>query len=147
MSLVRYHSEPLKTLGLNGFFDDFFLRDFNQTQKEKQNYIPVNISEENKAFQLELLAPGRNKEDFTIESKNDRLTVAWSKNRKEEEKASKSILKRKEFSVKSFTREFKLPQNIKLNSISASYIDGILRVTVPKKELNTREKKVEIKVA
>lgn len=146
MSLVRYHSKPLKALGLNGFFDDFFLRDFNHVQQEKQN-IPVNISEEEKAFQLEISAPGRNKENFTIESKHDRLTVAWSKSTKEEEKATKSILRRKEFSIKSFKREFKLPQNVKLNSISASYKHGILRVTIPKKEANTKEKKVEIKVA
>jgi HSP20 family protein len=94
----------------------------------------VNIKETAKDFQLELAVPGKKKEDFTIEIDQDVLTIS-SETKKEEEKIEDNgRYTRKEFSFSSFKRAFTLPEIVNTNDINAVYENGILVLTLPKKE-------------
>ncbi len=94
----------------------------------------VNIQESDENFIVEVAAPGKLREDFKIELENDVLTIS-SENKKEikeGEKAKKYT--RKEFSYSTFKRAFSLPDSVDNGKISATYNNGVLEISLPKKE-------------
>jgi HSP20 family protein len=93
---------------------------------------PVNIRETDSSFEVELSAPGKSKEDFTVDIDNDLLTIASEKNEERTENEGKYT--RREFSHTSFRRAFTLPETAKEDDIKASYENGILRISIPKKD-------------
>lgn len=92
----------------------------------------VNIHETTDAFHLELNAPGRSKEDFTIHVDKGLLTISYEKKEGSEEKSYKTI--RKEFTYKSFKRSFSIDEQINADGIQARYENGVLKLLLPKKE-------------
>ncbi|NNK90274.1 MAG: Hsp20/alpha crystallin family protein [Saprospiraceae bacterium] len=90
----------------------------------------VNISENKKAFEIELAVPGMSKEDFNISVEKDRLIVRSEKEETKEEK--EKHFTQREYSYSSFYRSFKLPENANSESIDAKYDNGVLRVMIAK---------------
>lgn len=121
-------------------FDDFFTRDWldwsNNNWRSAGATLPaVNIVETNDDFQIEVAAPGMKRDDFKVELDNNLLTISSQREDTQEQKDSDGNYTRREFSYQSFQRSFALPENkVHGDKISARYVDGILRVTVPKKE-------------
>ena len=105
----------------------------------------VNIRETEKEFFVELAAPGLQKGDFKIELDNNVLTVSSEK--EEEKKEEEKDYKRREFSYSSFSRSFQLPENILADKIDAKYENGVLKLSIPKKEITVSASKKEIKVS
>lgn len=93
---------------------------------------PVNIKESDKAYQLDVIAPGLQKDDFNISIEKDVLSVSFEK--KEENKESTDKFIRSEYQFRSFKRNFTLTEKINAAGITAGYTDGILSITLPKKE-------------
>lgn len=130
---------------LSDFFDnDTFLaprwvsRAFNDT-------LPaVNIKETDKEYNVEFAAPGFKKHDFKVNVEGDRLAISAEK--EEEKNEENHRFTRKEFSYNSFSRSFTLPQNVNADHIDAKYNDGILTLSIPKKEDTQHLSKKEIKV-
>ena len=95
--------------------------------------VPANIYESNEAFQVELNAPGRNKEDFKITVDKGLLTISFDKkNDVENNNDVKTI--RKEFVQTSFKRSFSIEEKVNVDAIEAKYENGVLKLTLPKKE-------------
>ncbi|QXP57687.1 Hsp20/alpha crystallin family protein [Cellulophaga sp. HaHa_2_95] len=96
----------------------------------------VNIKEDDTSFVLELVAPGRKKEDFKIEIDNDLLSVSFESKKEvaEDKEVEKVKHTRKEYSFSSFKRAFTLPESVNKEAINASYENGILSFNLPKKE-------------
>jgi HSP20 family protein len=120
---------------LSGMLDDVFNRSISDLMGvDSAASIPsVNISENADAFILELAAPGLEKKDFTLSVDQGQLVISSEKeNRKEEKEAG--TWTRKEFSYHSFKRSFNLSDSIDTSRIEAGYENGILKVTLPKKE-------------
>lgn len=107
------------------FRPDFFSREFNAMVP------PVNIRETDTTFEVELSAPGKVKENFNIDIENDMLTISseFSEHKTEEE----GKYTRKEFSHSSFRRSFTLPESVKDDDIKATYENGILKISIPKR--------------
>ncbi|MDO6854376.1 Hsp20/alpha crystallin family protein [Cellulophaga lytica] len=101
-------------------------------ENNTSNTAPVNIKENEKDYTLELLAPGREKEDFNIEIDKNILSVSVLDEKVKTDVNEKFSLK--EFSVKSFKRNFSLPDTINEDSINVTYKNGVLKFTLPKKE-------------
>ena len=118
--------------------DDFFGRDWLDSTmadwKKSNSTLPaVNVQETNENYLIEVAAPGMKREDFKIELDNDVLTISSNREERQEEKDGNYT--RKEYSYQSFQRSFSLPQNsVKVDEIKANYVDGILKITVPKTE-------------
>lgn len=93
---------------------------------------PVNISESEKTFNIEVLAAGINKEDIKLQVVDSMLTISYEKNEPAQETKAKVL--RHEFAVRSFKRSFTLGESVDAEKINASYENGILTVTLPKKE-------------
>ena len=125
--------------------DELFKDLMGGTQYVQKAVPPVNIKETEQEFTLELIAPGLKKEDFNIELDNDLLTVS-SEIKSEKTEQEEGKFTRREFSFSSFKRSFSLPETVKEEGINASYQNGILTITLPKKEeaLSKAKRLVEI---
>lgn len=99
--------------------------------RAKQN-ASVNIRETADQYELHLLAPGLNKEDFKIDVDKNLLTISFE--HKEESKETDEKWLRQEFKMSSFKRSFSLNEKIDAAAIKATYENGILNVSLPKKE-------------
>jgi HSP20 family protein len=132
---------------VNNPFDAFSENDFSRAiRNEDFRYMPpVNVKEGKEDFQLELVAPGRNKNDFNIKIDNNQLTIS-SKIEKREDEANEKWT-RKEYSYASFSRSFSLPEYVDGSNISAQYMDGVLKVSIPKKEQAKEKPSREITVS
>jgi HSP20 family protein len=105
---------------------------FGGLENYRDTFPPVNIQDNETSFELELSVPGRKKEDFNIEIDEQVLTI--TSEAKKEEEVKEAGYTRKEFSYSSFKRSFTLPETVNEEGIKASYENGILRFTLPRKE-------------
>ena len=115
--------------------DEFFGRDFLPNLFEFQtgiNMPSVNIVEGKNDFRIEVAAPGLQKDDFKINLDNNVLTISSEMEEKNEEKEERYM--RREFSYTSFRRSFSLPQTVEADKISANHNNGVLSISIPKKE-------------
>ena len=136
MSLIRRNGNLFNSFPFM-FNDDFFTKDlFNwglSNNSQTGTTIPaVNIKETPDAFEVEMAAPGMTKDDFKIELDGNMLTISSEKEDSKESKDAKYT--RKEYSYSSFSRSFTLPEEVNQEKIEANYQDGVLHVTLPKKE-------------
>ncbi len=122
--------------GLSSWVDDLFesglgtgfLSNFNTGMT-----LPaVNIKENKNEYFLEIAVPGMKKSDFDIDVENKVLSI--SSESKEERETNEENYTRKEFGYSSFKRTFTLPETVESDKIEAQYIDGILKIHLPKKE-------------
>lgn len=94
----------------------------------------VNVVENDNEYRIEVAAPGLKKGDFSVNYESGRLTIKAEKKVENEEKEGEKIT-RKEFNYQSFQRSFSVPENsVNAEKIIAKYEDGILRVSLPKRE-------------
>ncbi len=130
MTLIKHTRKP----AFPSIFDDFFMRDLfdNDWMPNGKHTVPaVNIMEHDDHFELSFAVPGMKKKDFHIELDNDTLIVS-AEVKKEKEHTGKFA--RREFNYSSFERRFTLPDSADMHKIGAKYEDGVLNVSVPKKE-------------
>ena len=107
----------------------------------------VNIRETDKSYEVEMAAPGMKKEDFKIELENNILTIS-SEKEEEQEEDGKEKYSRREYSYESFQRSFNLPKEVvDEEKIEAHYKNGVLQLTIPKKEKAKQKPPKKIQVA
>ena len=124
--------------------NQFFNLEFPGLGKSAQ--VPVNVRENDKAYEMELMVPGLRKEDLKLQATNDMLTVSYENETKNDEKGENNGWLRQEYKMQSFSRSFTLDDTVDVNKINASYENGVLRLTLPKKEHAQKiSKSIEIK--
>ena len=136
MAYVKFSRKPFEGT-FNNLVDDLFTElpvllssGFNNTVRKDS--VPVNVKEIEKGFQLDVIAPGFDKTDFKVNIEQDILTVSAEKTNEVYEESEKQI--RKEYNFRSFKRSFTLDEKIDATNIEASYVNGVLRLNLPKKE-------------
>jgi HSP20 family protein len=123
---------------LENFFSDELMR-------EPVDKVPaINVKEGKENYHIEVAAPGMTKQDFDVSVEQNVLTISGQK--KKEDKEEQDKYTRKEFSYQSFERSFNLPESVKAEDISAKYEDGVLNITIPKKEKAKKESKRKINI-
>ena len=130
MNLVKrnYNNFP-------SIIDEFLKPDwFGGFQNLQTNIPAVNIKETDTNYSLELAAPGKVKDDFVIEIDHNVLTISSEVKTENEQKDDKGRYTRKEFSYAAFRRAFTLPETVNTEDINANYDNGVLLVTLPKKQ-------------
>src|SRR5574337_1884386 len=109
-----------------------------------KTFPAVNIRETDKNFSIDFSVPGFAKDNFKIAIHGDQLIVTGSA--KEESKEEKDSYMRREFQYRSFSRSFILPESADMEKTEAKYENGILHVTVAKREEVKRDRKKDISV-
>lgn len=141
MTLMRY-SQPDNDMIPKRFsdvMDEFFN---NALKNRRDNFVPsIDISETEDQFLISAELPGMDKEDIAINLENNRLVISGERSLEKEEQGKK--FHRVETQYGSFERSFQLPDNIDEDSISASYENGLLKISIQKSEEKVK-KQIEI---
>lgn len=87
----------------------------------------VNVYKTDNSFELLLFAPGRIKENFSLNVKGNELTITYTP----PEGFPKFDWVQREYSRGGFVRSFTLDSSIDITKISAKYVDGVLQVSLP----------------
>lgn len=125
MNLIKRQNPEFTSI-----IDDLFL---NQDWSRIDSKVPaVNIIEADDHFDIELAAPGKKKSDFEIELEEGVLTISSETLTKSSE--NECNFTHKEFGYSSFKRSFNIPDTVALDKISASYKEGILTLSLTKKD-------------
>ena len=130
---------------LPALLDDLFTDSRLDAPRYENFSIPaVNIREKNTNFVMELAVPGLKKEDFNIEVEDEVLTVSATvpSDNEETSESKNERFTRREFQYGTFKRTFNLPETINVEDIQAGYSDGVLTITLPKKEEQKALKKM-----
>lgn len=106
---------------------------FNTGVTTTTNVPAVNVIETAEGFRIDVAAPGFKKDDFKVNLHHTNLTISATQENKTEEKEGEKYTRR-EFSFASFQRTFTLPTSVNTETINASYTDGILTISLPKRE-------------
>ena len=137
MTNVKFNSKPFEG-SFNTLVDDLlselpglFKNEFNNV--ERKGFIPVNVKETDKSYLLEVVAPGFEKTDFKVNLDQNLLTISAEKKDEVKQENQKQI--RREYSYRSFKRSFTIDEKIDATNIEASYINGVLTLNLPKKEV------------
>jgi len=135
MTLMKREIFPSMSNLFDNFFNtDFMDWDFKNHSLTNTTLPAVNIMETSENFVVEMAAPGMEKQDFDIQLDNGMLTISSEKEMSNEVKEDDRYTRR-EFSYQSFKRTFQLPKAVVDESkIKARYENGILNVTIPKKD-------------
>lgn len=112
-------------------FPVLFKNDFNKT--EGKGSVPVNVKETANSYELEVIAPGFDKSDFKINLEDTLLTISAERKVEQKKETDKQI--RNEFSYQSFKRSFTVDEKIDATKIDAAYVNGVLILNLPKKEI------------
>lgn len=128
--------ESFDTLLNNGFEYPYY--------RSSSNNGRVNINETEKDYAVDISVPGFTKDELKIDFTDGVLMVEGE--HKIEVNEEKKNYSRKEFSKKSFSRSFRIPENV-TNDIDAKLENGILSISIKKKELPPIQepKRIEIK--
>lgn len=145
MSIVRYDPfRDLRTLQeeVNRLFSTNLTRGFGEEGIGRGAWNPsVDIYENKDQIVLEAELPGMDRDDFDLSVENNVITLRGE--RRFEKKEETDNYHRVERSYGSFTRSFTLPQTVSAEGATADYRNGVLRVTLPKRE-ETKARRIEI---
>jgi HSP20 family protein len=102
----------------------------------------VDLSENEDSFVITAELPGVRKEDVSVEIHEDVLTIRGEKKSEREEKKDRSHWVERSYG--SFARSFTLPPTATTEQMKATFVDGVLKVEIPKKEA-TKPRQIAIK--
>lgn len=146
MTLVKFNADQKRKNGLMPGFSDVFDSIFNDSflsDRMVARVPAVNVSETDSEYQIELAAPGLKKDDFKLKLERDVLSISVEQsqhNQQEERNYTK-----REYSYSSFVRSFTLPDSADENGVEAKYEEGVLRISIPKREdAKTTSRQIEI---
>jgi HSP20 family protein len=146
MSITRYDPfRDLKTLQdeVNRLFSTNFSRSYGEEGFARGAWTPnVDIFENKDEIVLEAELPGMNREDFELTIENNVLTLRGE--RRFEKKDEADNYHRVERAYGAFSRSFTLPQTVSPENANAEYKNGVLRVTLHKRE-EVKARRIEIK--
>ena len=136
MSIIRYNNalnDYTMPTAFSNLIDRFFNESLGRTGGSQYSFVPkVDIIENEKAFELHVVVPGMNKEDFKIDLNDNFLTVSGERKSTREKKENNFHSIESQYGT--FSRSFSLPENVDAAKISAAYVNGVLEITIPKDE-------------
>ena len=146
MTITRY--DPFRDLRnlqeeVNRLFTGNMARTFDEEGIARGAWSPsVDIYENKEQIVLEAELPGMKRDDFDLSVENNVITLRGE--RHFEKKDESDNYHRVERAYGSFTRSFTLPNTVSAEGATADYSNGVLRVTLPKRE-ETKARRIEIK--
>ncbi len=142
MTLIRFNRPGSDVAGRR--FSDIMDEFFNDALSTRQStFAPsIDVSETEKQYIIDVEVPGMDKKDIDLNVDNNTLTISGERKFEKEEDGKQ--YHRVESHYGSFSRTFTLPDNADIDTINASYKNGILNITVNKSE-KSMKKQIDIK--
>jgi len=126
--LFDFGFNPIKT-----FFGDFVPTNFTNSPK-------VNVKETDKAYEIEIANPGFTKDETKIKVEDGVIYVSMISESKDEE-SNEHKYHVKQWSKSSYEESWNIPENVIEEQISAKNDNGVLTITLPKKEESPQKEK------
>ena len=112
-------------------FNDLFNTDF--MPKASATAPAINVKESDKAYTVELAAPGMTKDDFNIHINDEGNLIIKMESKQEKNDEDRSVrYLRREFSYSKYEQTLILPDDVQKENISAKVENGVLTVLLPK---------------
>ena len=130
-------------------FDDFFrfpeFRDFDRTERKLYgghagHIMKTDVREHENGYEIDIDLPGFKKEEINVELKEGYLTVSAAKSLDEKDEKKGKVIRQERFTGAT-QRSFYVGDNLTEEDIKASFNNGVLSLSVPKKEARIPEKK------
>ena len=132
---------------LPSIFNDFF--DNEWMVKANATAPAINVIETEKAYKVELAAPGMTKEDFNVRiDEENNLVISMEKKTENKEEKKDCRYLRSDFSYSKFQQTMILPENVDKDHISAQVENGVLNIELPKlseEEVKKPDRTIEVK--
>jgi HSP20 family protein len=113
-------------------------------ESETVDFRPkVNTRETEANYHIEAELPGVKKEDVEINVDGNILTISGERNVREEVKDEDYHKIESRYGL--FSRSFTLPEKVDISNIEAEFLNGMLEISIPKLQIDTSSKKIEIK--
>lgn len=142
MTLVRRNQNNWLPSIFSDLFDNEFMTRANTTTPA------INVKETEKAYAVEVAAPGMTKKDFSVRIDEDNNLIISLEKKEEHEENEKDVLYlRREFSYSKFEQTMILPDNVDKEKIKATMDNGVLKIELPKlseKEIKKAQRTIEI---
>ena len=137
--------------GENLFNDDWMDFGFPEVDKalygkHANNVMKTDVKETDTGYEVDIDLPGFKKDEINAQLDNGYLTISAAKGLDKDEKDKKGKYIRKERYACAMSRSFYVGEGITQEDIKAKYEDGILRLSVPKKEAKAVENKKYIAI-
>ena len=137
---VKTYNDPF--MEMDDMMNHFFGGNFSLSEADA---MKTDVIENENGYTLEAELPGFQKEDIHVDLEKDTLKISASHEEKNEDKKEGKYIRRERTS-RSFTRSFHV-EGFKPEDIKASYKNGVLSVSIPKKEaLPEKEESTRIEV-
>ena len=114
--------------------------------KHGKNLMKTDVRETDGTYELDIDLPGFKKEDITAELKDGYLTISASKGMNKDEKDKEGRYIRQERYSGTCSRSFFVGEAVRQEDIHAKFEDGILKLSVPKKDVKAVEQKSYISI-
>ena len=128
---------------MDRFWDSFFERRPAKAGEEGEFLPSIDLAEKDNELVVKCEVPGMDPKDINISLSDGVLTIRGEKKQEREEKEADYHLVERSYG--SFSRSIQLPKQVQSEKISASYKNGILKITLPKSE-EAKKKEIKIKV-
>ena len=131
-------------------FDDFEREFFGGRNplygKHEKNVMKTDIRETDNSYELDIDLPGFKKDEISAKLENGYLTISAAKGLDKDEKDKKGNYIRRERYCGSMTRSFYVGDALSQEDIRAKFEEGVLKLSVPKKEVKKPEQKQYISI-
>jgi HSP20 family protein len=122
------------------------MKPFERVSQAAWNAPAADIVDKEKSYEISAELPGLDEKQIEVKLANGGLTITGEKKEEKEEKEKDYYLKERRYG--SFQRYLELPEGVDADKIEASFKNGVLTVSMPKKPEAIRpEKKIEVKAA
>ena len=122
------------------FEDEFFGRKNPLYGKRAKNLMKTDVKETDGTYEVDIDLPGFKKDEISAKLENGYLTVSAAKGLDKDEKDKKGKYIRRERYAGAMSRSFYVGDSVTQDGIKARYEDGILKLSVPKKDAKAVEK-------
>jgi HSP20 family protein len=139
---MRRENRQMNTSPVRSLIDDFLKNAFFEPEEEDSKLMAMDVIERDKEYILKANLPGIKKKDIKVYIEGDNLVLEARRSEEKEEKSE--TMYRSERYRGDYRRLFSIPKDWDYENISAKYENGVLNLTIPKKEIKP-EKEISVK--
>ena len=128
------------------FDDDFWGRKNPLYGKHAKNMMKTDVRETDNGYELDIDLPGFKKDEISAQLKDGYLTISAAKGLDKDEKEKDGKYIRRERYAGTMSRSFYVGEGVEQDDIHAKYENGILKLSIPKKDAKEVEQKKYISI-